>query len=95
MNGNALQVSLGREIRRRRLVKGVSQEIFAEFVGVHRTYIGSVERGERNLSLGNLARIAEALGATPSALLAAAEEDKASIPKLTPSRLTSKGTKRG
>ena len=51
----------------------MSQEGFAEKVGVHRTYIGSVERGERNVSLDNILRIALALGLRASELLALAE----------------------
>ena len=47
----------------------MSQEEFAEAVQLHRTYIGSVERGERNVSLVNLARIAKALKLSLSQLL--------------------------
>lgn len=60
---------------------GYSQESFADVVGVHRTYMGSVERGERNLSLRNLERIALALGIPLSTLLALAEADIAADPK--------------
>ncbi len=67
--------ALGRAIRRRRTGSGVSQEAFAERVGVHRTCIGSVERGERNVSLDNIVRIAAALGLRASELLADAETD--------------------
>ncbi|MCI0388828.1 MAG: helix-turn-helix domain-containing protein [Acidobacteria bacterium] len=49
-------------IRRLRLAKGVSQEALADLAGLHRTYVGAVERGERNITLINANRIAEALG---------------------------------
>jgi len=55
-------------VRALRTNSGFSQEELAERAGVHRTYIGSVERGERNVSLVNLANIAAALGITLSKL---------------------------
>jgi transcriptional regulator with XRE-family HTH domain len=61
--------ALGSAIRKEREGKTLSQEEFAHQCGVHRTYIGSVERGERNVSLENIIRIAEALGLTASELL--------------------------
>jgi len=68
-----LQRALGDVIRARRTDLALSQELLAEACGLHRTYIGSVERGERNLSLTNIVRIASALGISPSVLLAEAE----------------------
>ena len=68
-----LQRALGRVVRVLRAEKGFSQESFSDFVGLHRTYIGAIERGERNVSLQNLTRIAEALGLSPSELLRRAE----------------------
>jgi len=56
-------------IRELRLAKGVSQEALADEARVHRTYMGSVERGERNISLENIVRIARALKVPPGALL--------------------------
>ncbi len=50
-----------------------SQEGFSDIVGLHRTYIGAIERGERNISIRNLIRIAQALGTRPSELMAQAE----------------------
>jgi len=47
----------------------LSQEAFADVLGVHRTYMGGVERGERNLTLKSLERIAEKIGVDPLALL--------------------------
>ena len=55
------QKKLGSVIRERRRDAGISQEAFATEVGIHRTYIGAVERGERNVSLANILRIARAL----------------------------------
>ncbi len=63
------QTCFGEAIRARREALGVSQEAMAERVGVHRTYMGSVERGERNVSLRNIVRIAQALGVTVSVLM--------------------------
>jgi transcriptional regulator with XRE-family HTH domain len=60
----------GARVRQERLRVGLSQEQLAELSGLHRTYIGSVERGERNLSLGNVYRIARALGVSPAVLVA-------------------------
>jgi transcriptional regulator with XRE-family HTH domain len=51
-------------VRRLRLAKGFSQESFAEACSLHRTYVGSVERGERNISLDNIGKIADALDMT-------------------------------
>lgn len=51
-------------IRELRMERGFSQEELAHRAGLHRTYIGAVERGERNITLLNAQRIAEALGVT-------------------------------
>jgi transcriptional regulator with XRE-family HTH domain len=51
----------GRAVRKRREKLGVSQEEFAELCDLHRTYMGGVERGERNISLANIEKIARAL----------------------------------
>lgn len=61
--------SLGEKIRAQRIAIGLSQEELANIAGLHRTYIGSVERGERNVSVHNIVSIARALSVTPSALL--------------------------
>lgn len=59
----------GHSLRRRREHLGISQEDLAEEAGLHRTYIGSVERGERNVSIDNMERLAAAVGATIQELL--------------------------
>lgn len=58
----------GSRVRAERERLGVSQEELADRAGVHRTYLGSVERGERNVGLLNVLRIARALGVAPSLL---------------------------
>lgn len=60
---------VGKRIRELRLASGLSQEALADEAGLHRTYMGSVERGERNISLENIVRIARALKVEPSELL--------------------------
>jgi transcriptional regulator with XRE-family HTH domain len=62
-------VLLGSRIRAIRLTKKISQEELADKCGLHRTYIGGIERGERNIGVINLLALAEALGVSPSALL--------------------------
>lgn len=53
---------LGRRVRQARMDAGFSQEELAERAGLHRTYVGSVERGERNISIKNLWALTDALG---------------------------------
>lgn len=66
-----LQQRLGRNLRRIRVERGLSQEAFAAVVGVHRTYLGAVERGERNLTLKSVEHLADRLGVDPLSLLGA------------------------
>lgn len=66
-----LQKVVGANVKRYRQERGVSQEDLAHEIGVHRTYMGSLERGERNLSLRSVERLAEQLGMTPLDLLKA------------------------
>lgn len=67
------QKQLGAVIRENREALELSQEALADLVGVHRTYMGSIERGERNISLLNIRRIASALKLKPSELFAMAK----------------------
>ncbi len=69
----SLRTQLGRTIRRLREKQGFSQEGFADRVGVHRTYMGAVERGEVNISLKNIEKIARALDLSAGELLRKAE----------------------
>jgi len=62
-------ISFGLKLKQFRLGKNLSQEELAGECDLHRTYISSTERGERNLSLINIIKISEALGITPSELL--------------------------
>lgn len=65
---SADRIRFGKKIRELRLAKGWTQEELAEQTGLHPTYIGGVERGQRNLGLDNILKIARALGEQPSAL---------------------------
>lgn len=58
-----------KNVRRLRKARGLSQEDLAEAAGVHRTYIGMIERGEKNVTIYNIERIAFALEVRPSTLL--------------------------
>lgn len=60
---------LGEAIRSARKALGVSQEDFAEMADLHRTYIGQLERGEKNVSFTNILRVARALDLTAGDLL--------------------------
>jgi transcriptional regulator with XRE-family HTH domain len=58
----------GENVRSIRHLRGLSQEALAELTDLHRTYIGGIERGERNVALLNILRISKALGVSPSEL---------------------------
>jgi transcriptional regulator with XRE-family HTH domain len=69
MKRTPLQKSFALNLRRERLARGLSQEALADLAGLHRTYVGSVERGERNISIENIERLAQALQVDPDTLL--------------------------
>lgn len=64
-----LQETFGRNLAAHRKERGLSQEAFAHELGFHRTYMGAIERGERNASLRSVERIADALGISAIDLL--------------------------
>ena len=61
MSSEDILTQFGRNIRRRRMELGISQEKLAELAGLHRTYIGMIERAEKNITLTNIAKLARAL----------------------------------
>jgi transcriptional regulator with XRE-family HTH domain len=63
------RIVLGKAVREHRNALGWSQEALAERANLHWTYIGGIERGERNVALLNITAIARALNITPSELL--------------------------
>ncbi|WP_037180466.1 helix-turn-helix domain-containing protein [Rhodococcoides fascians] len=64
-----LQSVVGRNVRRYRREQGWSQNTFAVHIGMHRTYVAAVERGERNVTVGTVEKIANGLGVDPLILL--------------------------
>ncbi|PID50432.1 MAG: transcriptional regulator [Proteobacteria bacterium] len=58
----SIQLNFGSRVRAIRKSLGISQEALADLSELDRSYIGGVERGERNISLGNIEKIANALG---------------------------------
>ena len=69
MTNDKILSDFGRNISKRRLKLGISQERLAELAQLDRTYISSTERGKRNVSLINICKLAAALGCTPDDLL--------------------------
>ncbi len=64
-----IRLIFARNLRRERQARGFSQEKLADLAGLHRTYISSVECGERNISIDNIECLAKALGIEPALLL--------------------------
>ena len=64
-----IKLKLGRKIRETRIKEGYSQEELASHCGLHRTYISDIERGERNVAVENIEKIAKALKTEPDELL--------------------------
>jgi transcriptional regulator with XRE-family HTH domain len=64
-----LQKAFGRALRAERVRRGISQEDWGAVLGMHRTRAGAIERGEQNLTLRSVERIAERLNLDPTALL--------------------------
>lgn len=60
---------LGKHVRKLRLQRGLSQEKLAELADLHRNYVGGVERGERNIAIINIVRLARALKVKPTKLM--------------------------
>ena len=69
-----LRAVLARNIRLQRSVLGISQEALADLSGLHRTYVGGIERAERNVSIDNIEKLAVALEVTAVALLSGENE---------------------
>lgn len=68
-----VRVAFGAAVRKFRHAKGLSQEKLAEDAEIHRTYVGDVERGIRNIALINMVRLANALGVPLSRLISEME----------------------
>ena len=64
-----VQIKFGMKLRETRKKKGISQERLAELAGLHRTYISSVERGERNVTIETIEKCAVALGVSMAKLM--------------------------
>lgn len=69
MDKEPILVAFGQRIRQLRKSRGLSQENLAFSAGVHRTYVGMIERGEKNITLSNIRKMADAFGIFVSELL--------------------------
>ena len=68
-DSTTLRTILAKKVRLLRNKNGFSQERLADEAGLHRTYVGSIERAERNVSIDNIEKLARALGVHPNELL--------------------------
>ncbi len=68
-NLSSVNVTFGKKLRTTRHKKGISQEKLAELANLHRTYISSVERGERNVTIETIEKCAKALGISMGKLM--------------------------
>jgi transcriptional regulator with XRE-family HTH domain len=68
MKKRELLLKFGKKVREERKKLGLSQEALAEKAGVHRTYIGMIERGEKNITLANIQKVSKALKVKSSKL---------------------------
>ncbi|MBL8163921.1 MAG: helix-turn-helix transcriptional regulator [Anaerolineae bacterium] len=75
MSEISIAQGFGRVIRRLRLERGLSQEAFAAKCELHRTYIGPIERGEKNVTLETAQKLANALGVNLSEIISELEAD--------------------
>ncbi|AGG90927.1 MULTISPECIES: helix-turn-helix domain-containing protein [Rhodanobacter] len=73
MDKVTLQTKLGTAVRERRQALEYSQDTFADAIGMHRAYYSAIERGERNVTLATLAKVAEGLDMPIAALMAQAK----------------------
>lgn len=70
--------TLGNRVRARRQELGLSQEAMAHQIGIHWTFLGQIERGQRNLNLHNLLKLARGLGVDPGDLVRSLKPPEAS-----------------
>jgi Predicted transcriptional regulators len=70
-----IKVKFGQVVKKHRIKQGLSQEKLAEKTGLHRTYISEVERGERNVSLENIQKIAVSLDVNLSKIFLIMEQE--------------------
>jgi transcriptional regulator with XRE-family HTH domain len=73
-----VQTRFGQRLRELRTGKGISQETLAESAGLHRTYVSSVERGERNVTLTTIEKLAAALGVPMTELIPSGPDSRRS-----------------